>query len=314
MSHVLSSYARRIADKARTFHRKLTGTAKVALDRHVPVVTFYDYNPNWGDALNRVLVRHISGREPVAAQDVYALGDRPVYSVIGSILGNSNLPNIEVWGSGFIGADRTFLTPPRRIHAVRGPLTRQLVLKQGLPCPAVYGDPALLYPRYYAPALEKKYDLGIVAHYTDRDAPWVHRTAREANALIVDVFSGVEEFVDQICRCRVIASSSLHGLIAADAYGIPFTWISLLKRVIGDGFKFQDYFLSTGRKNVECLEISEDTSFRKLYDFVTDSGPEIDLDLLLQACPFRTDTVARREVSPTTLAAGTTRGEGQVRL
>jgi pyruvyltransferase len=285
-SHVLSSYARRVVDKARNVQRKLSGTAKVAFDRKVPVLTFYDYNPNWGDALNRVLVRHISGREPVAVQDVYALGNRPVYSVIGSILGNSNLPNIEVWGSGFIGADRTFLTAPRRIHAVRGPLTRQLVLKQGLSCPAVYGDPALLYPRYYAPSVEKEYDLGIVAHYMDRDSPWLNRTAREANALIVDVFSGVQEFVDQLCRCRLIASSSLHGLIAADAYDIPFTWISLSKRLLGGDFKFRDYFLSTGRKNVECLDISSDTSARRIYDFVTDSDPKIDLDVLLQACPF----------------------------
>jgi pyruvyltransferase len=130
MSQGLSSYAGRIADKARTVHRSLIGTARVILDHRVPVLTFYDYNRNWGDALNRVLVRHISGREPVAVQDVYALGNRPVYSVIGSILGTSNLPNIEVWGSGFIGADRTFPTSPRRIYAVRGPLTRQLVLKQ----------------------------------------------------------------------------------------------------------------------------------------------------------------------------------------
>lgn len=289
---MLSSYAVRAAEKAREVQRKVRGTAKVALDRDVPVLTFYDYNRNWGDALNRVLVRHISGKEPVPVQDVYALGDRPVYSVIGSILGNSSLPNIEVWGSGFIGADRTFLTAPKKIHAVRGPLTRELVLKQGLACPSVFGDPALLYPRYYDPSVEKEYDLGIVPHYMDRDNLWLNRTAREANALIVDVFSGVQEFVDQLCKCRVIASSSLHGLIAADSYGIPFTWIALSKRIIGEGFKFQDYFLSTRRGNVECLEISDATSVQMIYDFVRDPGPQVELDLLLQACPFGKDTLA----------------------
>ena len=296
-SHRLSSYAGRVAEKVLRVERKLRGTAKVALDRNVPVPTFYDYNRNWGDALNPVLVRHISGRKPVAVQDVYALGSRPVYSVIGSILGNSNLPNIEVWGSGFIGADRTFAKAPKRIHAVRGPLTRELVVKQGLPCPAVYGDPALLYPRYYAPSVEKDYDLGIVAHYMDRDSPWVNRAAREANALVIDVFSGVKEFVDQLCRCRLIASSSLHGIIAADAYRIPFTWISLSKRLLGGEFKFRDYFLSTGRGNVECLEVSTGTPVRRIYDFVTDSDAEIDLDLLLQTCPFGTSGVARDSLS-----------------
>lgn len=287
MPPVLSSYIGRIARKVRNIRRKLVSTAEVAFDRDVPVITFYGYNANWGDALNRVLVRHISGKKPVTAEDVYGLHDRTVYSVIGSILGNSDIANLEVWGSGFISPDRTFLTPPKNIHAVRGPLTRQLVLKQGLSCPDVYGDPALLYPRYYSPSVEKQYDLGIVAHYMDRGNPWLDRAASEANALIIDVFSGVQEFVDQLCKCRLIASSSLHGVIAADAYGIPFVWISLSKRVIGDGFKFRDYFLSTGRKNVKCLEISDDTSVRRLFDFVTESDPEIDLDRLFQACPFR---------------------------
>ena len=143
MSHVLSSYPTRIADKARRAQRKFVSTARVALDPYVPIVTLYDHNSNWGDALNLVLVEHISGRRVVAVQDVYNFRKRPVYSVIGSILGNTSLP-VEVWGSGFIASDRTFQTAPRRIYAVRGPLTRNLVLKQGLSCPAVYGDPALL--------------------------------------------------------------------------------------------------------------------------------------------------------------------------
>lgn len=268
-------------------YRKLLDSARIALDPDVPVITFYDYNRNWGDLLNLPLVQHISGRRAVAVQNVYNFRDRPVYSVIGSILGATEIHNIEVWGSGFIAADRNFRTPPKKIHAVRGPLTRELVLNQGLFCPAVYGDPALLYPKYYAPSVEKEYDLGIVPHYTDRDIPWLRQAADEANVLIIDVLGGVQEFVDQLCKCRHIASSSLHGLVAADAYGIPFTWISLSNRVIGDGFKFRDYFLSTGRKDVESVVISADTPVRMVYDFAVDSKPEIDLDLLLRVCPFR---------------------------
>lgn len=292
MSHVLSSYPRRITNKARRVPRKVVSTARVAFDPHVPILTFFNDNSNWGDALNPVLVEHVSGRKAVAVQDVYNFRKRPVYSVIGSILGNTSLP-VEVWGSGFIASDRTFQTAPRRIYAVRGPLTRNLVLKQGLSCPAVYGDPALLYPRYYTPSVRKEYDVGIVAHYMDQDSPWLNRVKCEASVLIIDVLGGVREFVDQLCRCRHIASSSLHGLIAADAYGIPFTWISLSNRLIGKDFKFRDYFLSTGRNDVKSVEISPDTSLGKLYDFAVNPHPEIDLDLLLRACPFAIDGVGR---------------------
>lgn len=292
MSHVLSSYLRRITNKAHRARRKMLSTAKVTFDPHVPILTFYNHNSNWGDALNLVLVKHISGRKAVAAQDVYNFRKRPVYSVIGSILGNTSLA-VEVWGSGFIASDRTFQTAPNRIYAVRGPLTRNLVLKQGLSCPTVYGDPALLYPRYYAPAVRKEYDVGIVAHYMDQDSPLLNRVASKPSVLIIDVLSGVREFVDQLCSCRHIASSSLHGLIAADAYGIPFTWISLSNRLIGKDFKFRDYFLSTGRHDVESVELSSDTSLGRLYDFAVDPHPEIDLDLLFRACPFAIDALGR---------------------
>jgi len=285
---MFSDFSRRLIHKSHRAKQKLIGTTKVAVDSRIPLITFYSELSNWGDALNPVLVKHISGRDPVAVGDAYNFRGRPVYSVIGSILGETwtNLSNIEVWGSGFISADRIFRTAPNKIHAVRGPLTRKLILAQGLPCPAVYGDPALLYPRYYAPKVKREYDLGIVAHYFDRDNPWVRRATLETNVLNIDVLGGVKEFVDQMCRCRFVASSSLHGLIAADAYGIPFTWLSLSDRVIGHGFKFRDYLMSTGRHDVRPLQPSEQTSIREICDSAIDSKPAIDLDLLLQVCPF----------------------------
>ena len=128
--------------------------------------------------------------------------------------------------------------------------------------------------------------MGIVAHYMDQDSPLLNRIAGKANVLMIDVLSGVREFVDQLCSCRHIASSSLHGLIAADAYGIPFTWISLSGRLIGKDFKFRDYFLSTGRHDVESVELSSDVSLARVYDYAVNPHREIDLDLLMAACPF----------------------------
>ena len=63
--------------------------------------------------------------------------------------------------------------------------------------------------------VEKEFEFGVVPHYTDRNDPWLDCVAREQGALIIDVTLGVQEFVDQLCKCKVIASSSLHGLIAA---------------------------------------------------------------------------------------------------
>jgi pyruvyltransferase len=284
---MIATTLERAGRKAKRVARRTAESLRTALDPDVPILTYYTYEANWGDALNPVLVRHISGRTPVHVDSLLRVpADRPVFSVIGSILGASPHPATEVWGSGFIGADRTFTVPPRRIHAVRGPLSRQLALRQGVACPEVYGDPALLYPRYYCPAVTPTSEVGLVPHSLDRESPWVRRLQETGSVRVVDVLSGVEAFVAALCTCRFIASSSLHGCIAADAYGVPFTWIELSDRVLGSGFKFRDYFASTGRDRTEPVRVNASTTIGELLDAAIEPGPDVDLDRLLAACPF----------------------------
>ena len=85
----------------------------------------------------------------------------------------------------------------------------------------------------------------------------------------------------------MIAASSLHGVIAADAYGVPSTWIELSDKVIGKGFKFRDYFMSVGRTDREPLIVNETTKLKEVYDKFYDYKINIDLDKLWEACPFR---------------------------
>ena len=96
------------------------------------------------------------------------------------------------------------------------------------------------------------------------------------------------EFVDEIKKCDVILSSSLHGIICGDAYGIPSYWIELSDKVIGNGFKFLDYFLSVKRKEKGPIVIEEKTKIEEICSCkFNDYKIDIDLDLLYNACPFR---------------------------
>jgi pyruvyltransferase len=168
---------------------------------------------------------------------------------------------------------------------VRGPRTRERLAKEGIAAPAVYGDPALLLPRFYNPDVTPTEELGIIPHYEDRQDSNVLRF-REQGAFVIDIFGDELQFVDQVKRCKRVVSSSLHGLIVADAYGIASKWISLSDRVYGGGFKFQDYYLSIGLEGESPLCVDATTRLEELSAHCSRKTLDIDLDALLDSCPF----------------------------
>jgi len=203
---------------------------------------------------------------------------------IGSIL-HFTLKNDIVWGSGFICDNEKCREKPLQVYAVRGQLSRQMLLGQGIKCPEIYGDPALLFPRFYNPIIEKKYDLGIIPHYVDAQNENLKNFISE-KVLIIDIKSGYQKVITSILSCKKIVSSALHGIIVADAYGIPAMWLEFSDKVVGKGFKFRDYFLSVQRKDTEPLRITNKTTLEDLYKLFYDYKIKIDLDLLLNECPF----------------------------
>ena len=68
---------------------------------------------------------------------------------------------------------------------------------------------------------------------------------------IIDIFrktpQEIENFINELCSCEKIFSSSLHGVIVAQAYGVPAQWITVKNTPIhqDQNFKFEDYFLGT---------------------------------------------------------------------
>jgi pyruvyltransferase len=239
-------------------------------ERPLPMF-WYSRAPNFGDVLSAVIVAHLSNATPVLVSGRY----RGKLLAVGSILGRL-AERDTVWGSGAI-EDRP-IEPPAgvRFEAVRGPLTRNLVRAD---VPETYGDPVILLPRFYSPPAAKRFSLGVVPHYADR--AFVH--VQDPAVSTIDVFDDWRTVVDRIVECETIVSSSLHGLIVAEAYGIPAAWLSVTDNVRGGGFKFRDYFLSTGREPPQPVAWDELSSAVDRLQ----APPPLDAEPLLRAWPSR---------------------------
>jgi len=252
---------------------------------------WFDLRKNFGDAINPVLIRYLSGETPknVSCRPWRKLKQlitkEPVYFVVGSTLQWADRYSI-IWGAGFISNRWKLRAKPQEIRAVRGPLTRKIIINQGLECPEIYGDPVLLLPRFYYPKIKKKYKLGIIPHYIDKSHPLLENFKNISDVLILDIEEDTRKFVRDVLSCECIASSALHGLILADSYGIPSTWIKLSDKVLGKGFKFRDYFASVHRQDKEPVILNKHTKIEDILNSFKNYKIDIDLETLLDSCPF----------------------------
>jgi|TARA_B110000908_G_C10146908_1_gene399488 pyruvyltransferase len=256
-----------------------------------------DPGKNWGDIISYHIIRYFSNNDKLKPEHVFWFDPdaKQVFKngkilAIGSIMKFCK-PNDVVWGTGVID-EVSIGDNPKKIYAVRGPLTRKTLISADRDVPEVYGDPALLFPKIYDPrnVIAKKYKFGIIPHYADFKDPVILKILEkleESGVKIINITSGVYRFIDELVSCENIISSSLHGLIASDAYEIPNIRCILGKNIAGGDFKFEDYYQSIKRPhNMVSLnpytEINSDT----LSKFNYNTGHDLDLDLLLKSAPW----------------------------
>ena len=156
-------------------------------------------------------------------------------------------------------------------------------------CPEIYGDPALLVPYVYNPNIEKKYKLGIIPHYIDYYDERLKSLGSDVLIINLRNYGTIEHVIDQIKSCEAIASSSLHGLILADAYNIPNVWIKLSDKISGGMFKYQDYFMGVNREVASSIDFKDGPIDKlKIFTELKRYKPiQFDAQKLLDAAPFK---------------------------
>ncbi len=216
---------------------------------------------NAGDAASQFIVEKILGTNVEVWSQANANG--PNLIALGSILQWADKQSV-VWGSGYINTKVAPSELPAHILAVRGPLTRDRLHAQGCYGDFILGDPGVLLPEFL-PASPLQHSLGLIPHYVDMNEAFVER-ARAAGVCVIDPSLPLTDYTAKLTSCSAVLSSSLHGLIFAHAYGIPAGWIELSDRVIGNGFKFRDYYASVGISANDIQPLDASASFERMAE------------------------------------------------
>lgn len=195
--------------------------------------------PNFGDRLTPLLLTWFSGLPvtyaPVASAQIV---------VVGSAL--EHIPrgwHGHVLGTGRLLENSELHLGGATVHAVRGPLSAR-----GIPGDFALGDAGLLASEL-VDIDTRDIEVGVIPHWSDTDLvnwQWV----QALNPVVISPMDDPLDVIATIGRCKKLITSSLHGVILADAFGIPRR-TEIARRFTDDPregnlFKFRDYNSSVG--------------------------------------------------------------------
>lgn len=217
---------------------------------NTPIPTYwwrynYPVELNFGDEITPYIMKSIWGLNTVWAgvNDAALAGAGSILNILED---KRKKDGLNVWGSGYIEEGKKNHNQNLIFHAVRGPRTLSRINTK-----VAQGDPGILASLVFSGAKEKKYKVGVVPHYVDVDNKALSVIKENPNYLIIDVLQPPDKVAFDISSCHYVISSSLHGLIFADSFGIPNNRMRLSDKVIGGDYKFNDYYESTARRLVE---------------------------------------------------------------
>lgn len=193
---------------------------------------------NLGDLLSPYIIEKITGNNvewahPTKSNKLLGLGSIIDFAEEGDV----------IWGSG-VKKPFCFNIESFKVLAVRGPRTAKILgVSQDIP----FGDPGIIVPDLIPPTFKKNGKIVVIPHYVDYERV-VTIYGNDPAFLILDVTDqNFRKNCQLIAASDVVISSSLHGIIIAEAYGIPAHWIKVSDKIIGGSFKFNDYYESSNR-------------------------------------------------------------------
>ena len=243
-----------------------------------PHVDLYYWAPdsgphNFGDFLSSIVVEKVLARHDLALSFEAARSQRML--AVGSILHFAEQGN-TIWGTGMNARpkEKDYKFSSLDVRSVRGPLTREFLMKRGIEVPEIYGDPVLLLPELFPTRFKATQELDhlVVGHLLDID-----QFPTSGNFL--SPLTSWSKCVDTICKAKFVVSSSLHGIIVAEAFGIGACYLRLSERE--PMLKYHDYYLGTGRESFNIA-----TSVEQAMEMGPTAKPVLDTAKILNAFPI----------------------------
>lgn len=225
--------------------RRLTSSdASARFTETFPTVDVFEWRPsggaiNFGDHLATVVVAkvladggHLLGEQVTTGRRMFSVGSVLHFAATGDV----------VWGSGINRKlpDDRHVFANLDVRAVRGPRTAAFLRDRGINVPSVYGDPALLIPHLFSGRFVRQVRHKAVF------VPNLHELGHVKTDLpVISPLQGWNRVVEQILSAEFVVSSSLHGLVIAESFGIPARYVRLTENE--NLFKYEDYVFGTGR-------------------------------------------------------------------
>jgi pyruvyltransferase len=206
---------------------------------------------NFGDLFVPHLLGRLTGAEPQYHED------SPKLLTVGSVIRTARDGDV-LWGTGLNGAYPQMLHAPKQlnIYATRGPISYDFLRRGGFDVSRVgtVFDPGSLIDYLFQDEIvalrqhigSPSRDFTLIPHF--RDETEMRRLYPQHGDKICSVDAPFFETVGRILGSNLVVSSSLHGLIVAEALGVPAVWHRSLMGV--DDLKFTDYYLGTGRYRI----------------------------------------------------------------
>lgn len=225
---------------------------------------------NVGDLLGPLLVEKILAPKNLKINEI----KKQKLLTIGSVIHFAKSGD-TLWGTGVNGKinenEHTFQNLD--VRAVRGHLTADFLRKRAIVVPDVFGDPGLLVSDFWPRKNQtEKGKIIYIPHMREK-------VVGVEGVTVLSPLVDIENFLAEIQTAEKVVSSSLHGVIIAESYGIP---ANLYANNSGEThFKYEDYYSGTNRS----AKVFKNFKDAVLHD---PSVPELtDIKLkLLNAFPF----------------------------